>query len=327
MSRTRFRFVSLLLAFVLASTFAVKAQAQDAKRFVVSAGAGGSLDRIARSLAIQADLKSAWAAYIVIDNQVGAAGLKAVEYMRKLPADGSALLVVSVLEAGTLTADYAPTIAGLADFVQIAYLGSVAGPNGKFWYGVFGPLGMPGESARRLEGAIQQAMRSAELSAVLAITLNYQQDRTVSAAALTQALRASALAAGAGGATTGAGAAQQQSNANAAKPVAGQGISLQQLAGGAGRWPAGVEPGNLYIVNYRQYTNTASDAFMLISARSRSEAEQQYERAYNEFRDRNLAPLYKYTTLPGTNGVNGRADLARQSSWYKLDYRDRKSVV
>jgi hypothetical protein len=63
---------------------------------------------------------------------------------------------------------------------------------------------------------MQQAMRSAELTAVLANTPNYQQDRTVSTVALAQALRASMLTAGAAGATAGVGAAQPQSNANAA---------------------------------------------------------------------------------------------------------------
>ena len=100
--------------------------------------------------------------------------------MRKLPADGSALLIVFFPES-RVQIDPAPAIAGLADFVQIAYLGSNTGPSGKFWYGVFGPPGMPRESARRLEAVIQQAMRSTELTAVLANTLNYQQDRSVSA--------------------------------------------------------------------------------------------------------------------------------------------------
>lgn len=215
MRRIRFRFIALFLAFVLANTVAVEAQAQDARRFIVSTGAGGSPDRIARSLATHPDLKSAWSATILIDNQAGAFGLTAVEYMRKLPADGSALLIVTVRESGVPTVDYASTIAGLADFVPLAYLRSLTLPNGKSWFGVFGPPGMPRESARRLEAAIQQAMRSTELTAVLDST-STQQDRPVSAAALAQALRASTLAAGAGGATAGAGAAQPQSNANAA---------------------------------------------------------------------------------------------------------------
>jgi tripartite-type tricarboxylate transporter receptor subunit TctC len=219
MSRTGFRVISLILAFCLANTVAVEAQAQDAKRFVVGTAAGSGLDRIARNLATQADLKSAWGAYIVIDNQPGANGLTAADHMRKLPPDGSALLVITVPEAGNSRFASAPSVAGLADFVPIAYLGSRSGDTGKFWYGVFGLPGTPSESARRLEAAIQQAMRSTELTAltaVLANTLNYQQDRPVSAAALAQALRASALAAGAGGATAAAGVAQPQSNVNAA---------------------------------------------------------------------------------------------------------------
>lgn len=117
-----------------------------------------------------------------------------------------------------------------------------------------------------------------------------------------------------------AGAAQQTNSASTSTSAsastastqtgsqASKSTSSQQLAGGTGKWPAGVEPGNLYIVKTGQNV-------MLISARSKTEAQQQYERAFNALRDEALKPFY------AQGGAAGRANLAVHEPSYRMDYQ------
>ena len=118
-----------------------------------------------------------------------------------------------------------------------------------------------------------------------------------------------------------AGAAQQSSTPTASTQIGIQArdsnvTSAQQFSGGTGKWPAGVEPGNLYIVRHRLTTDAfSSEELMLISARSKAEAEQQYERAYNVYRGEALKPFYDQ------GGTAGRANLAFHEPRYKMDYQ------
>lgn len=178
-------FLVLLLSIWIGG-FSEAALAQGAKRFIVSTAAGGGLDTIARKLSEVQSLRSAWGNPILIDNHPGQNGMTAVDFARNLPGDGSVLLAVFIAESGANVAAYAPTIAALAGFVPIAYLGSNTGPSGKFWYGIYGPPGMPPDTARRLESALQNAMQSSEVASAVTTFSGWQQDRAVSAATLAQ---------------------------------------------------------------------------------------------------------------------------------------------
>lgn len=186
MKRLNSHFCLVLLLSAWISGVAIDAHAQGAKRIVISTAAGGGLDSLMRNLSNTQTLRSSWGNPILTENRPGQNGLVATEFARGLRGDGSVMLAVLVTESGVNAAAFAPTLTALAEFVPIAYLGSVTGPNGKSWFGVYGPPGMSGDAARRLETVVQTAMQEGEVAALTATFTGWQQDRVVSAATLAQ---------------------------------------------------------------------------------------------------------------------------------------------
>ena len=207
--------------------------AQGARRIVISSAAGGTLDNIARKLSQTQAFRSSWGNPIVTENLSGQNGMVAIEHMRSLPGDGSTILTVFVAESGPNAAAFAQTVTALADLMPIAYLGSLTGPNGKSWYGVYGPPGMTADTARRLESVLQSAMQSSDIAALIATLAGFQQDRAVSAASLAQLT-------GAGNRTGGQTAAQTASHLpGVTSAPAGQGGPATNTGSSTGIYPHG----------------------------------------------------------------------------------------
>ena len=120
---------------------------------------------------------------------------------------------------------------------------------------------------------------------------------------------------------TGSNQQSNSGNSNLTSP-ASPSSSFTSSQSNTGKWPNGVEPGNLYIVKYS--INAGAEYYeelMLISARSKAEAEQQYERAYTVYRDERLKPFNDQINLGGGNANAGRANLAFHAPRYKMDYQ------
>jgi len=85
-------------AAALAAVAPASAQAGDTARIVVGFPAGGTADTMCRRLAER--LQPGYARSVVVDNRAGAGGQIAVQSMKTLPADGSAMLLTPMSMLG-----------------------------------------------------------------------------------------------------------------------------------------------------------------------------------------------------------------------------------
>ena len=156
---TLLRILCLLSAMLLANGAAAQT-----RTIVVSTGAGGPNDNIARALASDPAVSAALG-HVVINNVTGNGGLTAVDFMRSAPADGSVILLAFIVD----TPATQPLRSALQDFVPLALVGTSTSANGlKSSYAAFGPPGMSQQTASGIERALLAAMNGAAFAGKVA---------------------------------------------------------------------------------------------------------------------------------------------------------------
>jgi len=256
-------------------------------RFVITVGAavGGPADTLARRISIS--LGNSLGRPVVILNRFGNGGLTAAEEFRSASPDSGQLLMVPI-HSTTTGAGPAVTSGTLNSLTPIA----VSGINPSI-YGIFAPAGTSPTTAQRLEQAVVGALNSPEVTQLIA-SRGGSPAPSAGSAGLRQSL------ADAGSRTTPSGPAPSQAASPAPTAPAASSPSVatsivdqiaKDIAAGrpTGDWPSGIEPGNLYLVEYRAdgYSSTP----LLVSARSREDALTRLNAARNKdshLRNRNL---------------------------------------
>jgi hypothetical protein len=297
MNKSRFLEFLIAVCLLTAGLFAPLAKAGT---IVIGAAPGGGVDLVARHLARNLG------GYYSVSNKPGLDAAPAAREMQGKATDGSELMVVVGNDEST-AAGRLPPISTYAHLTPVAMLG--ASRSGSSWYGLFAPPGTPASVVSSLNARVRQAIATMPPVSPNAAPLVYAQD--MSAAALSQRLAAASRAPAPAPAAP---APSQAPTVASSAPSASGGV---RAAPAAGNWPPGVEPGNLFVVRVATVGLEGWPRYLLLSARTRADAESILSRAravQRQGRHKSDATYQILYECPGANwGAVVRLHLDNQS--------------
>jgi hypothetical protein len=217
------------------------------------------------------ELKTTLGKLAIVNNVAGEMGARAVREFRGARADGSQILI--------LAASRTQPVPDLSGLVPVA---TIVGDTGNYrWVGVFAPPGTPAGIVSGLERAVIAAVNSPGFRQRAGeVRLSATQVGFTPApgdgAQLAQLV-----------AQTPVGVATPPPatvlSGQPAVPVGAPSPSADRSSPSSGGWPAGVEPGNLYVVEYR-FSTAYTSTYLLVAAKSKPEVETLVNNAATEFR-------------------------------------------